>query len=45
MAKQVFQEETCVDERTGQVAAVYLRVHQGAVACTKELEEGIVFAD
>jgi len=37
--------ETSVDDQTGRVIAVYLRVRQGDVAETKELEEGVVYAD
>ena len=37
--------ETSVDDDTGGLIAVYLRVRDGEVAETKEVEEGVVYAD
>jgi len=37
--------EASVDDRTGHIAAAYLRVRDGKVAQTKEVVEGIVYAD
>jgi uncharacterized protein YuzE len=34
-----------VNDRTGQISAVYLRVREGSVAETKEVKEGVAFAD
>ena len=34
-----------VDNHTGDVLAVYLRVRRGRTATTKEVQEGTVFAD
>ncbi len=45
MTKQAFHLEASVDDRTGKIAAVYLRVREGPVAQTKEIKEGVVFAD
>ncbi len=45
MTKPVFRVETSVDDDTGALVAVYLRVRDGEVAETKEVEEGIVYAD
>ena len=45
MTKPVFRVETSVDDDTGGLVAVYLRVRDGEVAETKEVEEGIVYAD
>jgi Protein of unknown function (DUF2283) len=45
MTKPAFRVETSVDDRTGRVVAVYLRVREGKVAKTKELEEGLANAD
>ena len=45
MTKQAFHLQASVDDRTGQIAAVYLRVREGSVAKTKEVKEGVAFAD
>ena len=45
VTKPVFRVETSVDDTTGRVVAVYLRVREGEVAETKEVEEGVVYAD
>ena len=45
MTKPAFRVETSVDDDTGGVVAVYLRVRDGEVAETKEVEDGIVYAD
>ena len=45
MSKPAFQLEASVDEKTGGVVAVYLRVRTGEVAETKEITEGIAYAD
>jgi hypothetical protein len=45
MTKQAFRVEASVDDRTGGMVAVYLRVREGAVAETKELQEGVAYAD
>jgi hypothetical protein len=45
MTKQAFHLEASVDDRTGRIAAAYLRVREGSVAQTKEVKEGVAFAD
>jgi hypothetical protein len=45
MTKPAFRLEASVDEKTGRVVAVYLRVREGEVAQTKEVKEGVAFAD
>jgi len=45
MSKQAFDLQASVNDRTGQIAAVYLRVREGSVAQTKEVKEGVAFAD
>jgi hypothetical protein len=40
-----FRLEASVDDRTGRMVAVYLRVREGEVATTKEVEPGIAYAD
>ena len=45
MTKPAFRSEVSVDDRTGHAIAVYLRIREGAVAATKEVKEGIAFAD
>ncbi len=45
MSKPIFRVETSIDDDTGDLVAVYLRVRAGDVAETKEVEEGIVYAD
>jgi hypothetical protein len=45
VTKPIFRVETSVDDATGRVVAVYLRVREGEVAETKEVEEGVVYAD
>jgi hypothetical protein len=41
----VFRLETSIDDRTGKVVAAYLRVRQGDVARTEEVEPGVAYAD
>jgi hypothetical protein len=45
MAVQRFQLESSIDESTGRTVAVYLRVRDGKVAQTKEICEGVAYAD
>jgi hypothetical protein len=40
-----FHLEAAVDDNTGRMIAVYLRVRQGEVATTKEIEPGVAYAD
>jgi Protein of unknown function (DUF2283) len=44
MANLGFQLEASVDD-TGRIVAAYLRVRDGQVAETKELQEGVAYAD
>jgi hypothetical protein len=41
----IFRLEASVDEKTGHLVAVYLRVREGEVADTKEVQEGVAYAD
>ncbi len=45
MAKPEFRLEASFDDNTGSTVAVYLRVRAGAVKDTKEIEDGVVYAD
>ncbi len=45
MTKAGFRLETSVDDRTGLLVAAYLRVREGEVAETKEVAEGVAYAD
>jgi uncharacterized protein YuzE len=45
VTKPIFRVETSVDDDTGDLVAVYLRVREGEVAETKEVEGGVVYAD
>jgi len=45
MGKQAFRVEASVDEKTGGLVAVYLRVREGEVAETREVQEGVAHAD
>lgn len=45
MAAPKFRQEVTYDESTGEPVAGYLRVREGAVATTREISEGLVFAD
>jgi uncharacterized protein YuzE len=45
VSKPTFRVETSVDDATGAPGAVYLRVRDGKVAETKEVEGGVVYAD
>jgi uncharacterized protein YuzE len=45
VTKPAFRVETSVNDETGDLVAVYLRVRDGKVASTKEVEGGIVYAD
>ncbi len=45
MAKSAFRLEASFDEKTGHVVAVYLRVREGSVANTKEVDQGVAYAD
>jgi hypothetical protein len=40
-----FKAEVSVNDQTGNVVAVYLRVREGEVARTKEVEDGVAYAD
>jgi uncharacterized protein YuzE len=45
MANIKFRLEVSYNETTGDPVAAYLRVREGPVAQTKEISEGVVFAD
>jgi hypothetical protein len=45
MTKPEFHLEASFDEQTGRTVAVYLRVRAGDVQETKEIEEGVAYAD
>lgn len=45
MTKPAFRLEASVDDKTGGLVAVYLRVREGEVAETKEEQEGVAYAD
>jgi hypothetical protein len=45
MTKPAFRIEPSIDEETGRLIAAYLRVREGEVAETKEIAEGIAYAD
>lgn len=45
MAKPNFRLEVSYHETTGEPVAAYLRVRDGKVAVTKEISEGVAFAD
>jgi hypothetical protein len=45
MTKPAFRLDASVDDRTGGLVAAYLRVREGEVAETKEIEEGVAYAD
>jgi hypothetical protein len=45
MNKPEFRLEASFDDRTGRTVAVYLRVRTGKVKETREIKEGIVYAD
>ncbi len=45
MTKSTFRVEASIDDATGRVVAVYLRVREGKVAETKEIKDGFVYAD
>ena len=45
MTKSEFRLETSVDDKTGLLVAAYLRVREGEVAETREVAEGIAYAD
>ncbi len=45
MTEPVFKLEASFDDKTGGVVAVYLRVRRGEVTETKEVKEGVVYAD
>jgi Protein of unknown function (DUF2283) len=40
-----FRAEVSVDDTTGRMIAVYMRVRDGEVAATKEVKEGVAYAD
>jgi hypothetical protein len=44
-AQPVFRLETSIDDRTGRVVAAHLRIRQGDVARTEEVEPGVAYAD
>jgi hypothetical protein len=41
----IFQIESSFDDQTGELVATYLRARVGDVAATKELKEGVAYAD
>ena len=45
MKKPVFHMEASFDDNTGRPVAMYLRTREGEVAETKELQEGLAYAD
>jgi hypothetical protein len=45
MANPKFRMEVSFNETTGDPVAAYLRVREGKVAETKEISEGVAFAD
>lgn len=45
MGKPKFGLDVSFSSTTGQPVAAYLRVREGAVAVTKEVSEGVAFAD
>jgi hypothetical protein len=45
MTEQMFKLEASFDDKTGSMVAVYLRVRSGEVAETKEVKEGVAYAD
>jgi hypothetical protein len=45
MTSPAFRLEASVDDQTGRVVAVYLRVRPGEVTETKEIEPGTAYAD
>jgi uncharacterized protein YuzE len=45
MAEQKFELESSIDPNSGRTVAVYLRVRNAKVAETKEISEGIAYAD
>jgi uncharacterized protein YuzE len=45
MTNPKFRLETSFDEQTGQLVAAYLRVREGEVAETREVKEGVAYAD
>jgi hypothetical protein len=45
MTKQAFRLDASVDDRTGGLVAVYMRVREGEVAETREVQEGVAYAD
>jgi hypothetical protein len=45
MPEPVFQLEASFDEKTGGPVAVYLRVRKGEVSETREVKEGVAYAD
>jgi hypothetical protein len=45
MASAAFRLEASFNESTGRVAAVYLRTREGEVKETREIAEGVAYAD
>lgn len=45
MAAPKFRLEVSYSERTGEPVAAYVRVREGKVSQTKEISDGLVFAD
>jgi uncharacterized protein YuzE len=45
MTEPEFKLEASFDDKTGDMVAVYLRVRTGDVAETKEVKEGVAYAD
>jgi uncharacterized protein YuzE len=45
MTEPAFRLEASVDEKTGGMVAAYLRVRKGEVTDTREVMEGVAYAD
>ena len=45
MSTPKFRLDASVDDQTGRLVAVYLRVREGEVAKTKEVQPGVAYAD
>jgi hypothetical protein len=45
MGEPKFRVEVSINDRTGEPVAAYLRVREGDVAQTKDIHEGVAFAD
>jgi uncharacterized protein YuzE len=45
MEKPMFRMEASFDDKTGRTVALYLRAREGEVVETKEIKEGLAYAD